>query len=288
MHASPLTVFVGSSTEGLPIAEALQRGLEAVAEVTIWSQSVFALSKTSVESLEAALQKFDFAVLALSGDDVVSSRGETSQSPRDNVLLELGLFMGSLGRNRAFFVYDRTANLKVPTDLLGVTAATYKPHADGNLDAALGPTCASIKASLRQVGPRPKLMRFTSAHEAGSFPGPSIAGEWTGFSPEGNEPGAPTSKMMIEQYGSFVKAKVDRATKNGKRVFEYEGRLTAGQLVLFFEDVSGRGYIVGTMVLSLSGDLNRLEGRSTYFDHSDHVVKSSARRYLRGASPPLA
>lgn len=281
MPPSIPSVFVGSSTEGLPIAEALQRGLDSAAEVTLWSQSVFALNRTFIESLETALHRFDFAVLVLSGEDLTSSRGETSQSPRDNVLLELGLFMGSLGRHRAFFVYDRTANIKLPTDLLGIAAATYKPHTDGNLDAALGPTCTLIKAGLRQFGPRPRMMRSAPVPEGGNAPGPSIAGEWSGFSPEGNDPAVPTSVMSIEQYGSYVRAKVDRTTKKGQRVFEYEGYLTAGQLVLFFEDVTGRGYIVGTMVLSLSGDLTQLDGRSTYFDHSEHVVKSSARRYTR-------
>jgi hypothetical protein len=94
--------------------------------------------------------------------------------------------------------------------------------------------------------------------------------------------------MMIEQYGSSVRAKVDRTTKNGLRVLEYEVRITAGQLALFFEDVTARGYIVGTMVLPLSVDLARLEGRSTYFDHSEHVVKSSARKYIRQVYPLCA
>jgi hypothetical protein len=39
-----------------------------------------------------------FAVLIITPDDVVSSRDIEAQAPRDNVMFELGLFMGRLGR----------------------------------------------------------------------------------------------------------------------------------------------------------------------------------------------
>jgi predicted nucleotide-binding protein len=37
-------------------------------------------------------------------------------APRNNVLFELGLLMGGLGRERTFFVYDKMQDAKVPTD----------------------------------------------------------------------------------------------------------------------------------------------------------------------------
>ena len=51
--------------------------------------------------------------------------------------------------------------------------------------------------------------------------------------------------------------------------------------VLFFEDKQGRGYIVGTVVLYLSGDLRTLVGRSTYYDHTKKQVVSTSREYRR-------
>ena len=60
-------------------------------------------------------------------DDQSLSRGEYSVAPRDNVLFELGLFsIGLPGRERVYYLYDARQELKIPTDLLGVTPAKYE------------------------------------------------------------------------------------------------------------------------------------------------------------------
>src|SRR3989338_7277274 len=96
------SVFVGSSAEGLPIAEAVQLNLDRACEVVLWSQGVFGLSSGTLETLVDKAADFDFAVLVVTPDDMTQSRGKSQQSPRDNVLLELGLFIGVLGRKRSF------------------------------------------------------------------------------------------------------------------------------------------------------------------------------------------
>ena len=94
-------VFVGSSSEGLPVARAIQFLLKDSAHVSIWDQGVFGLSQGNLESLVRSLDSFDFAILVITPDDVVISRNVESQVPRDNVMFELGLFMGRLGRERS-------------------------------------------------------------------------------------------------------------------------------------------------------------------------------------------
>jgi predicted nucleotide-binding protein len=106
------SVFIGSSTEGLAVAEAIQQALDRTADVELWTQGVFDLSYSYLESLLKALDTADFAILVLTPDDVVSSRRSQTPAPRDNVLLELGLFMGRLGRERCFFVYEQSQDLK--------------------------------------------------------------------------------------------------------------------------------------------------------------------------------
>lgn len=148
------TLFVGSSLEGLRIARAIQVLLTNSCEVTIWSQGLFGLSEGTLESLVNALDDFDYAILVLTADDLVTSRSDSMSAPRDNVLFELGLFMGALGRERTFIVYDRSAQLKLPSDLAGITAATFQPHTSGNLLSALGATTTRIEEHMIRHGIR--------------------------------------------------------------------------------------------------------------------------------------
>ena len=148
------SIFVGSSTEGLMIAKTFQILLDHACEVTIWSQGVFGLGQGSLESLVQALDEFDFAVLVLTADDLVTSREASLAAPRDNVLFELGLFMGGLGRDRTFIVYDRTAGLKLRSDLAGVSAATFEPHSSGKLQSALGAAATRVEEQVARLGLR--------------------------------------------------------------------------------------------------------------------------------------
>ena len=147
------SLFIGSSSEGLAFAQAVRAGLDADAEVTIWNEGVFPIGQTYIEALFNALPRFDFAVLVLTADDPVFSRQVEAFGPRDNVLFELGLFMGRLGRSRTFVLHQATADLKIPSDLSGVVTATYDwPRADDNRRAAVGSACDSIRQIVRDLG----------------------------------------------------------------------------------------------------------------------------------------
>ncbi|WP_297807468.1 nucleotide-binding protein [uncultured Methylophaga sp.] len=143
-------IFIASSTEGLDVAYAIQENLEYYFEITVWPQGVFEPSKTSIESLFKQTKIFDAAVFVFTPDDEVISRNKSKQSVRDNVIFELGLFIGALGRESCFIVKPRSfSNLDLPTDLLGVTSTDYQgERSDGNLCAALGPSSNKIKRVL--------------------------------------------------------------------------------------------------------------------------------------------
>ncbi|MDO8297180.1 MAG: nucleotide-binding protein [Caulobacter sp.] len=150
-------IFIGSSVEGLDVAYALQQGLEYDAEPTVWSQGVFTLNQAAIVDLIGETRTTDFALFVLTADDIRSMRGASTSVPRDNVIFELGLFIGALGLERCFFVTPRNADpVSLPSDLLGLTSLSYEAQrADGRLLAALGPAVHHVRAALRKLGRRP-------------------------------------------------------------------------------------------------------------------------------------
>jgi hypothetical protein len=146
------SVFVGSSSEGLDFARAVRHGLAADAEVTLWNEEFFSLGSTFIETLVSSLSRFDFAVLLLTPDDEMESRDREGLAPRDNVIFELGLFMGHLGRSRTFMVHE-SGGVKIPTDLAGVMSAPLELAGNaGNPAAAVARACGLIGRVIRDLG----------------------------------------------------------------------------------------------------------------------------------------
>lgn len=116
-------LFIGSSSESLKVAAALARQFQLdPMEVLLWKHGVFEASDATIEGLEKLLPTTDFAVLVLTADDSLKTRKRKQRAPRDNVIFELGLFMGAIGRKRTFMLVEkRRQALRLPPDLSGVT-----------------------------------------------------------------------------------------------------------------------------------------------------------------------
>lgn len=146
------TIFIGSSSEGGDIAGQLEHEAYDFCDVKKWNAGkVFTPGRSTLESLVEASREVDFAVLVATPDDVTEKRGTTQASIRDNILLEYGLFVGALGRDRAFLLVTGEASL--PTDVLGVTTLPWRPTRDDDHHAALTGTIIELKKLVKNPGP---------------------------------------------------------------------------------------------------------------------------------------
>lgn len=147
-------VFIASSVEGLPVADAINANLDHDTYPTLWRAGTFKLGSNSLDDLVEKSSAVDFAVFVFTPDDVATIRDEATQVVRDNVLFELGLFIGSLGKERCYVVRPRGVDMHLPSDLIGVTTADYATdRPDGDLASALNTACKLIKDEIARHGP---------------------------------------------------------------------------------------------------------------------------------------
>jgi hypothetical protein len=132
-------IFLGCSKETLPLADAVSVYLKDLADVDIWYQNIiYETGNGTQETLIRKLSESDFAVFILGPDDEIVHRGKSGKTPRANVLFELGLFMGALGRKRVFPIFSDQEDLIVPSDFEGVT---YPRYASAGLDLKNPKSC---------------------------------------------------------------------------------------------------------------------------------------------------
>ncbi|WP_225768526.1 TIR domain-containing protein [Inquilinus sp. Marseille-Q2685] len=147
-------IFIISSAEARHIAQAVQMALaHEYPLTTVWTDGVFKVASYTIEALEAMIEDSDFAVAIAHADDLTESRGKDWPSPRDNVIFELGLFMGRLGRARAILMEPRHEKVKLPSDLTGITTITYRYEAGKDAATLLAPACTALRDHIARLGP---------------------------------------------------------------------------------------------------------------------------------------
>jgi CRP/FNR family cyclic AMP-dependent transcriptional regulator len=154
MTRDKIRVFIISSAEALEVARIIQNAFAYDPFTTvIWTDGVFKVAHYTLQSLEDEVDNSDFAIAVAHADDLTDSRGKTWPEPRDNVIFELGLFMGRLGKERAILMEPRDEGVKLPSDLAGITTITYRYKKGSDAAATMGPACNILREHILRLGP---------------------------------------------------------------------------------------------------------------------------------------
>jgi predicted nucleotide-binding protein len=139
-------VFVGSSTEGRPIAEKVLGRLSSNGLSTLPWFDFFHSERPPLQELEHLTLQVDGAVLVATPDDQVIIRERRWHQARDNVLFEYGLFAGAIGRRKCALLVPDVETFRIPSDFLGV-ACCERFQVDAP-DSAIELSAASLAAAL--------------------------------------------------------------------------------------------------------------------------------------------
>ena len=115
-----MKVFIGSSSEAKQEMRNVARWIEDDNHQALpWDEpGVFMPGDHLFTKLRKISQQVDAAIFIFSEDDKVWFREDMTTQPRDNILLEFGLFAGQLGAERTIICKKGTP--KQPIDLQGI------------------------------------------------------------------------------------------------------------------------------------------------------------------------
>jgi Predicted nucleotide-binding protein containing TIR-like domain/YheO-like PAS domain len=182
-------ILILCTAESLSHAYEIQTQLEYECICIIWNQGVFTPGSTTINALIDKMEKVDFTICIWSGDDTIVARGDEYAAPRDNLLLETGMSISKVGLDRTFVVFDKSKNVKIPTDLQGVTLIGYNAQKGMDITHILATSCNVIRRRVEELG------KFC------------------------NETSCLKDEILI------LKSQLEKATKSikGKRLFQYKG-----------------------------------------------------------------
>lgn len=158
-----IKVFLGSTKEAIPVAKAVADELGSDFDCQFWFDGVFMAGKNFLQALIDILPKNAYAILVLTAEDKAKVRKKDVWLPRDNVIFELGLFMGSYGKERVFVVND--SKVHVLSDMKGITTGEFvlrkKPenYTPSALNAIVSPAVKKVKEAItkNEIEAPPKL-----------------------------------------------------------------------------------------------------------------------------------
>lgn len=159
-------IFIASSGRTLVLAEKVRDELAMdFCQATVWTEAGrLQPGFTIIEMLEGAAKQYDFSVIILAKDDILTSGDRQVLKARDNCVFEAGLFMAAIGRKRCFLL-NSVASQELPSDLGGIISIPFEEPTD-LLDRqacaeAIRGAAAQLKDIVQKAGTFPKHAALT-------------------------------------------------------------------------------------------------------------------------------
>jgi predicted nucleotide-binding protein len=146
------TIFVVHGRDG-ELKEAVARLLErcvANADVIVLHEQANR-GRTIIEKFEQQAAGSAYAVVLMTADDhgALAAEAELRPRARQNVILELGYFLGSLGRDRVTVLNQE--GIEAPSDILGIAYIAIDPAGRWRFDLAHELAAAGLAVNLANV-----------------------------------------------------------------------------------------------------------------------------------------
>lgn len=128
-------IFIGSSKKGLNIAKKVKENLSKFNDCFLWSEpDIWETNISTFANLIRMSNYFDFGVFIATADDLTETKGQLVIEPRDNVILEMALFLGAMGHNKSFLLVEE--GIKLPSDFNGIYMPRFNTKKKKSIDEA--------------------------------------------------------------------------------------------------------------------------------------------------------
>lgn len=147
-------IFIGSSDEAKDIDKLISAKIAFLdAEILNWKDSeTFPHSNYPLDLLLDIARKVDGAMLIATADDLIKIRGKERISPRDNIILEMGIFFAILGKPRTviLLVNDKQKGLPdLPSNIKGLKTMNFDTNFPDDIDMEISHWLENLR-NLRQ------------------------------------------------------------------------------------------------------------------------------------------
>lgn len=137
-------IFIGSSTLGVSVAEKVKKHLSTIGDCYVWNEpNVWEPNRSTFENLLRMVSFFDFGVFVATADDLTLTNDKIVIEPRDNVILEMALFCGAMGRDKSFLLVEE--GIKPPSDFNGIYMPRFNKLDDSTIKTACDEYASKIE-----------------------------------------------------------------------------------------------------------------------------------------------